>query len=226
MADKQKPKTDYFDFFIVIAFFWCLAMAGITYYHDEPITLYKRGIHAVLDDNTHFVLNYEIQSTTFSAQKMLSIKVDGWGLDDFSQKHKNELNKIDIIFIYFLGSTTTLDVKTENGVFGPNMILKKGDDGRFHGGPYELTYPEEGEKCILLALEKQSSAPTSCSKEQAPFLIISPLSDTLQNENNKIILALTWAVIGFTLISVRDPLRILLHKFFIENQPKPKNEKN
>lgn len=223
MPNKSKSKLDRSDALILLISVICLIYAAWNYYHDETLTVSKRGITPVIDDETHFVVNFDMNSTLFSAHNDIFIKTTAWPYSDFLKKHTNDkFSKIDVIYIYFQGSTTKLDQMTDDGVTGPTFAMKKGADGRFHGGPYTISYQESGQKCVLLSTVELPFVPHYCENDNQPMLEISSSDSILQFKNNKITLALTWVVIAFTVITMRDPLRGIFRKYFDKND----NERN
>ncbi|NDB46245.1 MAG: hypothetical protein EB163_02980 [Nitrososphaeria archaeon] len=155
-----------------------------------------------------------MESTIFSAQNDITITTTSWPTTNFVEKHgKDAVTKMDTIYIYFLGSSTKLDEVTEDGVFGPTFVMRKGADGRFHGGPYVIQYQESGEKCVVLSINQLPVVPHYCDKNNQPLVEISTADSILQFKNNKIILTLTWIVIGFTIVTIRDPLRDIFRRF-------------
>ena len=213
MVEEQK-RIDFFDTIIIMIAVICLFIAAIPYLEDEEkFTIHKRFIQSVLDDETHFVINYQMNSTVFSAQNEIYVSILAWPWQDFIEKHQSDVEKTpEIMYIYFLDSNTKLDKFTEDGLFHPTFAIKRGDDGRYRGGPFEIIYQEEGAKCAVLSIDKQRSTQNICNEESPPLVTISSADSKLQYDNNKVILSLTWVIVAFTVIAIRDPLRHIFEK--------------
>lgn len=175
--------------------------------HDDYFVVKKRGLELVTDDDTHFIVNYKINSTTLSAQNVITINTTAWAYGDFQAKHRNDnLTNMTFLYIYFLDSSLPNEQDTPNGTFEPLLVMTKGTDGRFRGGPYQVTYQEEGEKCILLSTKPIEFLPSLCNTNQQPFVKITSVDSIIQYRNNKLVASLTWVLVAFSVVSARDPL--------------------
>jgi hypothetical protein len=196
--------------FIIFGFIgFCLIYAVYLYFHDEYIT-YNFNETTFNDTEgliPNFDVSYNLTTTVLSAQNDINISIVAKINDAFKNNYFDEANKIDHINVY-LPDTIPKNPQYKDGhvLSYPITLYRSSSDGRFFVGSDVIVYKTEGDKCTFVTTSVLTQS-SNCPNNIHPLFHISSPDSYFQYRNNKITLSLTWVLIAFTIVSVRDFLK-------------------
>lgn len=210
MIKKQKLEKDYFDSIIWLFFITCVLIGLVTYVKpNDDFTINKFGIYNVDNQGRGFSIAYNFTSSVFGVNQDITVSIIARPSVAYSNIFSEEASSLDHFYLYFQAVTTDQDVYVDGVRHSPPIKLEKGADN-WYRGQYLIKYDEEGDKCVKISLERLYGVPRYCESNEQPVLIIQPYESTLQYKVNKIFVTLTWVLLGFSVLSARDPLRSIL----------------
>lgn len=210
MLVVSKKKRDTFDAIIWGIFIVCL-LVGISSFDDRwyDFTVNKFTVFPIDDQGRAFSVAYNFTAPVFAVNQDIHVSIVARPSVSYIQNFPDEVKKQKDLYVYFIGVTTKDDIYVDGVKRSPTLWMEKEANG-WYRGEYTLKYDEEGNKCFRVDIKRVDGLPTYCKTSEEPMLIISPYSDKLQFQSNKIFMVLTFVILGVSIISAREPLRDIL----------------
>lgn len=214
------------DVIIFTIFGFGLFFAGYLYFHDDSI-LYNFSETTYNDTEgkiPNFYMSYNFTTTSFSAQNNITVSIMAKLSDDLVNNRPISANNIKNIFVYFPTATPRYLYYKEGHLESyPITLYRSTTDGRFFTGSDIIKYQSEGDKCTFVTTTTVNQLNGDCQNKIHTLFHISSSDSYFQYKNNKTTLALTWVLIAFTVVTVRDFLKNMFQNISLFNNKKRDN---
>ena len=184
------------DILMIIVFIVCIIIAGYTYFHNQE---YTTGASVVFTDSSgtpQWYGAFDFTSDVFSAQNEITVSVIIHPTPNTTQYPASTL------YLYFPYSSPP---KPEYDQYGNELSqvleLHEGSDN-VYANSTTLLYETEGTQCADLSNGQLQSV--TCGPSSVAIIKVSSSDTVFQYQSSKVSLSLTWVVLAFTILFIRD----------------------